>query len=205
MAERRALLTTFGLLHEKVKNTQEKSVNFKRSLEKINGTLEALKPLLEETEELKEKVVVDLQPEDILDFRSEMDKGVELVVECSKEYHGFNLSEITIHKEKLEKLDETLQRLIQIIQGERNTKETSIKVEELYEVKESNKGFGVVDNGNTSKTATFEGPDAQFSSISVGLEDDTVKKVNTYGIRILSLVLPRLVSDYLLILTLPSI
>ena len=55
---------------------------------------------------------MDLPPEKILGFKSEMKKGAELVVERSKEVHGFNSYKKTNYKDKLEELNESLHRLI---------------------------------------------------------------------------------------------
>lgn len=130
---RGALWAAFGALYKAVKESEHKTAILKPTLERIHGKLEALRPLLEDIRELNEGA----PPEELLGFKPAMEEGAELVTDCSKVHGYFNSFFKKAHyTEKLEELDETLRRLIQILvaQGVRDSKETAVKLQEISDV-----------------------------------------------------------------------
>lgn len=183
---RGALWAAFGALYKAVKDSEHKTAILKPTLERIHGKLEALRPLLEDIRELNEGA-----PEELLGFKPAMEKGVELVTDCSNVHGFFNSFFKKAHyTEKLEELDETLQRLIRILvaQGVRDSKETAVKLQEISDVLLRKLGGNIGTIGVTSSSSSKTASSGQPGHHQLPLDDDTVKKekkVHTYMPRLM--------------------
>ncbi|XP_048324907.2 probable disease resistance protein At5g66900 isoform X1 [Ziziphus jujuba] len=126
-----ALGAGFGLLLETVKESIDKTVMFKPTLKSIKGTLECLQPLIQDIKGLN--MELDLPEGETTDFDLEMKQGEKLVAKCSKvsRWKFFKKSRYT---GKLLELDQTLKRLIRIlqVQGTRDTKENLKLTREIH-------------------------------------------------------------------------
>ncbi|XP_060675185.1 probable disease resistance protein At5g66900 [Ziziphus jujuba] len=132
-----ALGAAFGVLFDVVIEIKNKNLMFKPILKKLKSTLESLKPLITVIEKYNKKL--DLPEGETTDFKLKMEKGAELVRKCSK-VNRFNIFIKFYLAGKLTELDDTLKRLIEILeaQGVRDVKENLTLTREIYlDVKEN--------------------------------------------------------------------
>ncbi|KAH7520128.1 hypothetical protein FEM48_Zijuj08G0111300 [Ziziphus jujuba var. spinosa] len=125
-----ALGAAFGALFDVVIEIKNKNLMFKPILKKLKSTLESLKPLITVIEKYNKKL--DLPEGETTDFKLEMKKGEELVRKCSK-VNKFNIFIKSYLAGKLTELDDTLRRLIEILeaQGVRDGKENLTLTREI--------------------------------------------------------------------------
>lgn len=170
-----ALVAAFRLLFDAVKEIIDRTSMFKFNLKKIEGKLEALEPLIKERKQFDSEL--DLQKWEASEFEEKMLEGEKVVRICSQ-IHPWNIRKKHSCTEKLQELDETLKRLMQILQIQivRDMKETLVLTKDVHRKIMANKGkIGDVDQvfDPTVSTFWYHGPDYdhhQLPEFIVGLE-----------------------------------
>ncbi|XP_050152441.1 uncharacterized protein LOC126627064 isoform X1 [Malus sylvestris] len=164
-----ALGAAFGVLFDTVMQVKDTTTMLKRPLGDLKSTLDSVKPLIEEVAECSK--VLNLPNEELEDVRIQMEKGAELVSNCSKIRHWttYKMYEYT---NKLLGLDESLQRLLTVLrlQLARDVRETLVSVSNIEAVINQIEGSGVVKLQNEQNEAkgSCEAPAAMAKS-AVGL------------------------------------
>ncbi|KAH7514768.1 hypothetical protein FEM48_Zijuj11G0125500 [Ziziphus jujuba var. spinosa] len=170
-----ALVAAFRLLFDAVKEIIDHTSMFKFNLKKIEGKLEALEPLIKERKQFDSEL--DLQKWEASEFEEKMLEGEKVVRICSQ-IHPWNIRKKHSCTEKLQELDETLKRLMQILQIQivRDMKETLVLTKDVHRKIMANKGkIGDFDQvfDPTVSTFWYHGPDYdhhQLPEFIVGLE-----------------------------------
>ncbi|KAH7514769.1 hypothetical protein FEM48_Zijuj11G0125600 [Ziziphus jujuba var. spinosa] len=126
-----ALVAAFGLLFDAVRDVNNNTSKFKFQLKRIKGKLEALDPLIKQIKEFDSEL--DLQKWEARDFEEQMTEG-ERVVRFCPQLHLWNIRKKHHCTEKLLELDESLKRLMQILQIQiiRDLKETLILTNDIH-------------------------------------------------------------------------
>ncbi|KAB2632969.1 hypothetical protein D8674_029216 [Pyrus ussuriensis x Pyrus communis] len=161
-----ALGAAFGVLFDTVMQVKDKTTMLKRPLGDLKSTLDSVKPLIEEVAECSK--VLNLPNEELEDVRIQMEKGAELVSNCSKirRWTTYKMYEYT---NKLLGLDGSLQRLLTVLRGQlaRDVRESLVSVSNIEAVINQIEGSGVVKLQNEAK-GSCEAPAAMAKSV-VGL------------------------------------
>ncbi|XP_048445470.1 uncharacterized protein LOC103949296 isoform X1 [Pyrus x bretschneideri] len=161
-----ALGAAFRVLFDTVMQVKDKTTVLKRPLGDLKSTLDSVKPLIEEVAECSK--VLNLPNEELEDVRIQMEKGAELVSNCSKirRWTTYKMYEYT---NKLLGLDGSLQRLLTVLRGQlaRDVRESLVSVSNIEAVINQIEGSGVVKLQNEAK-GSCETPAAMAKSV-VGL------------------------------------
>ncbi|KAB2632972.1 hypothetical protein D8674_029219 [Pyrus ussuriensis x Pyrus communis] len=164
-----ALGAEFGVLFDTVMQVEDKTTMLKRPLGDLKSTLDSVKPLIEEVAECSK--ILNLPKDELEDVRMQMEKGAELVSNCSKvrQWSSYKTYEYT---NKLLGLDESLQRLLTVlrVQLARDVRECLVSVSNIEAVIDQIEGSGVVKLQNEQNEAkgSCEAPTAMAKS-AVGL------------------------------------
>ncbi|XP_048423152.1 receptor-like protein kinase At3g21340 isoform X4 [Pyrus x bretschneideri] len=124
-----ALQATFAVLWDVVMEVKDKTTVFKPLIENLMSTLDTLRPLMDEL--LEYSKLLDRQDE-CKNFRTQMEKGVELVHKCSKVGMWTGCKSYK-YSNKIIGLDESLQELLGIlkVQVARDVRETFISISNI--------------------------------------------------------------------------
>ncbi|XP_048445128.1 uncharacterized protein LOC103949291 isoform X2 [Pyrus x bretschneideri] len=162
-----ALGAAFSVLFGAVIQVKDNTRMFKRVLGYLKSTLDSLKPLIEEVAKCNR--VLHLPKEELENFRIEMEKGVELVVKCSKVHRWASYKKYE-YSNKLLGLDESLQRLLHIlrVQLARDVRESLVSVSNMEKVIEHIAGHDVVQNDEVAGKGLCPLPEP--TSTTVGLD-----------------------------------
>ncbi|TQD96400.1 hypothetical protein C1H46_017895 [Malus baccata] len=141
----------------------------KRPLGDLKSTLDSVKPLIEEVAQCGK--VLNLPKEELEDVRIQMEKGAELVSNCSKVRQWTSYKTYEYTNELLE-LDKSLQKLLTVlrVQLARDVRESLVSVSNIESVINRIEGSGVVHLQNEQNEAkgSCEAPEAMAKS-AVGL------------------------------------
>ncbi|TQD96408.1 hypothetical protein C1H46_017903 [Malus baccata] len=162
-----ALGAAFAVLFGAVIQVKDNTRMFKRVLGYLKSTLDSLKPLTEEVAKCNR--VLHLPKEELESFRIEMEKGIELVVKCSKvrlwaSYRKYEYSNKPLG------LDESLQRLLYILRMQlaRDVRESLVSVSNMEKVIKQIAGHDVAQNNEVAGNGMCPLPEP--SSSTVGLD-----------------------------------
>lgn len=162
-----ALGAAFAVLFGAVIQVKDDNRMLKRVLGYLKSTLDSLKPLIEEVAKCNR--VLHLPKEELENFRIEMEKGVELVVKCSKVRWWASYKKYE-YSNKLLGLDESLQRLLHIlrVQLARDVRESLVSVSNMEKVIKHIAGHDVVQNDEVAGKGLCPLPEPP--STTVGLD-----------------------------------
>ncbi|XP_024927155.3 uncharacterized protein LOC107414943 [Ziziphus jujuba] len=120
----------FRTLFDVVREVKDKALMFKPILNKLEARLRVMAPLLMEIQRVDREL--DLPESEAADIMLEMEKGTALVRKCSK-IHWFKLCIKPYYTGMLLELDDTLCRLLQIlqVQAARDMKKNLVLVREM--------------------------------------------------------------------------
>lgn len=126
------LIAAFKLLFDAVKEANDNTSMFKFQLKRIKAKLEALEPLIKERKQFDSEVM-DLQKWEARDFEEQMKEGERAVRFCSQ-LRPWNIRKKHRCTENLMELDESLKRLMRILQVQivRDLKETLILIRDIH-------------------------------------------------------------------------
>ncbi|KAF3438901.1 hypothetical protein FNV43_RR17176 [Rhamnella rubrinervis] len=162
-----AVGTAFAALYDVIKVTVIKNAKFKPISKEISGTVEALKPLIDDI--IKFNKQLDLPPNETSGFDEKLKKGADLLVKCSK-VHRCNFCVKPHYFDELQELDASLNGWMDIlkVQHVRDVKKDKEIVRQMHQKVFGNEGNQGANN-RTTLTANCDVPD-KLPSLVVGLD-----------------------------------
>nr|XP_048335018.1 probable disease resistance protein At5g66900 [Ziziphus jujuba var. spinosa] len=158
-----------SMIFEELKDLREKNSMFKPCLKKVRGTVQYLRPLIKEIQGLNKEL--DLSESETSDFASEIKSGAHLVRQCLK-VRWYCICVKAGYTEELLELDDSLQRLIQIllVQSARDVKKALIILQSQQ--------AGVNGDGSNQSVSLLSCHVPALPSLIVGL-DEPLRELKT--------------------------